>query len=112
MGESDRRQAIELKIEERLGRLPESYALTAYDALWVAVFVNLEVISDNDESLRVAINVNTETYYGISGWTILNKNEDREYWDYDIWTVAEENGSYQWEKDERVIMRGEKLIVI
>lgn len=112
VSESDRCQAVERKIKERLGRFPETYALTAYDALWIATFVSLEAVSDEDRNLKMAMNANTETYHGISGWTILNENGDREYWDYDIWKVTEENGSYQWEKDKTVLMRDEKLIFI
>ncbi len=118
---NDRYQVIGPKIESRLGRLPESYALTAYDALWIATFVNLDAIPDNDDSLKMAVNTLTDTYFGISGWTKLNENGDRKYWDYDIWTVAEENGSYKWElygkillpiKDRMVIMRGEELTFV
>ncbi|MDD3247216.1 MAG: ABC transporter substrate-binding protein [Methanosarcina sp.] len=118
---NDRYQVVGPKIEARLGRLPESYALTAYDALWVAAFVNLDAIPDNDESLKMAMNTITDTYFGINGWTKLNENGDRKYWDYDIWTVAEENGSYKWElygkillplKDRMVIMRGEELTFV
>jgi branched-chain amino acid transport system substrate-binding protein len=115
---NDLYQVIGPKIEERLGRIPESYALTAYDALWIATFVDLDAIPGNDESLKMAMNTITEKNYGISGWTILNENGDREYWNYDIWTVTEGNGSYQWElygkvflpyKNNMFIMRGEEL---
>ncbi|MDD4249712.1 MAG: amino acid ABC transporter substrate-binding protein, partial [Methanosarcina sp.] len=118
---NERYQVVGPKIEARLGRLPESYALTAYDALWIAAFVNLDAIPDNDESLKMAMNTITDTYFGINGWTKLNENGDRKYWDYDIWTVAEENGSYKWElygkillplKDRMVIMRGEELTFV
>lgn len=115
---NDLYQVIGPKIEERLGRIPESYALTAYDALWIATFVNLDSIPNNDESVKMAMDTITEKNYGISGWTILNENGDREYWNYDIWTVTEGNGSYQWElygkvflpyKNNMFIMRGEEL---
>lgn len=109
VSENDMCQVAEPKIEERLGRIPESYALTAYDALWIATFVDLDAISDNDKSVKLAMDVITDTYHGISGWTILNENGDRKYWDYGIWNVTEENGTYQWEKEKTVIMRGEKL---
>jgi branched-chain amino acid transport system substrate-binding protein len=111
-GENDRYQEIGPKIEERLGRTPESYALTAYDALWIATFVDLDSIPENDKSVKMAMDTLTDTYYGISGWTILNKNGDRKYWDYDIWNVTEEDGTYQWEKEKSVIRRGEKLIYV
>lgn len=109
VSENDMCQVAEPKIEERLGRIPESYALTAYDALWIATFVDLDAISDDDKSVKLAMDVITDTYHGISGWTILNENGDRKYWDYCIWNVTEENGTYQWEKEKTVIMRGEKL---
>jgi branched-chain amino acid transport system substrate-binding protein len=98
LNDNTRSKAIELKIEEQLGRLPESYALAAYDALWIATYVYQDPISDNDEIIKLAMTSNTDRYHGISGWTILNENGDRESWTYYIWTVTEENGSYQWEE--------------
>lgn len=109
VGENDIYQVAGPKIEERLGRLPESYALTAYDTLWIATFVDLDALPGNDESLKMAVNTLSDTYHGISGWMILNENGDRKYWDYNVWKVTEENGSYRWEKDKTVIMRNEKL---
>ncbi|WMW21893.1 penicillin-binding protein activator [Methanolobus mangrovi] len=111
-------QAVGPEIEEQLGRMPESYALAAYDALWIATFVDLDSIPENDESVNLAMKTLTDTYYGVSGWTILDESGDRKYWDYDIWTVSEGDGTYQWElygkvllpyKNNMVIMRGEEL---
>ncbi|WP_319508787.1 ABC transporter substrate-binding protein [uncultured Methanolobus sp.] len=119
--QNDRYQEIAPRIEEQLGRIPESYALTTYDACWIATFVDLDALPDDDESIKMAMDTITETYYGISGWTILNENGDREYWNYDIWTVTESDGSYQWDlygkillpvKDNMIIMRGEELIFV
>lgn len=110
VGENDLYQVTEPKIEKRLGRIPESYALTSYDALWIATFVHLDAVPDNDKSIKIAMDTLTDTYYGISGWTILNEQGDRKYWDYDIWKVTGENGTYHWEKEKSASMRGEKLI--
>lgn len=109
VGQNDLYQVTEPDIEKRLGRAPESYALTSYDALWIATFVNLDAVADNDKSLKIAMETLTDTYYGISGWAILNENGDKKYWDYDIWKVAEENGTYRWEKEKSISMQGEKL---
>ncbi|WP_135611993.1 ABC transporter substrate-binding protein [Methanococcoides sp. AM1] len=115
---NDRYQEIAPGIEEQLGRLPESYALTTYDALWIATFVDLDSIPNNDESARMAMKTITDTHFGMSGWTILDENGDRKYWNYDIWTVTKEDGSYQWElcgkiilpyEDNMLIMQGEDL---
>ncbi len=95
--------------------------MTTYDACWIATFVDLDALPDDKESIKMAMNTITDTYFGISGWTILNENGDREYWNYDIWTVTEADGSYQWElygkillpvKDNMIIMRGEELIFV
>ncbi|NPE28700.1 ABC transporter substrate-binding protein [Methanococcoides sp. SA1] len=118
---NDRYQEIAPRIEEQLGRIPESYALIAYDALWIATFVDLDAIPNNDESLKMAMKTITDTHYGISGWTLLNENGDRKYWNYDIWTVTEADESYQWElygkillpvKDNMIIMQGDELIFV
>ncbi|WP_233085295.1 ABC transporter substrate-binding protein [Methanococcoides orientis] len=116
--ENDRYKEIAPRIEEQLGRLPESYALTTYDALWIATFVDLDSIPNDDESVKRAMKTLTDSHFGISGWTILDENGDRKYWNYDIWTVTEEDGSYQWElcgkiilpyEDNMLIMQGEEL---
>jgi branched-chain amino acid transport system substrate-binding protein len=99
--ENDRYMAIESRIEEKLGRLPETYALSAYDALWIATFADLDSIPENDESIRLAIETLSDTYFGVTGWTKLDENGDRENWDYDIWMVSETNTGYQWERAAR-----------
>nr|WP_321496795.1 ABC transporter substrate-binding protein [uncultured Methanolobus sp.] len=115
---NDLYQVVGPEIEEELGRMPDSYALAAYDALWLATFVDLDSIPENDASVKLAMTSLTNTYYGVSGWTILDENGDRKYWDYDVWTVSETDGTYQWElygkvllpyKNNMVIMRGEEL---
>ena len=110
VGENDLYQVTGPKIEKRLGRIPESYALTSYDALWIATFVHLDAVPENDKSIKIAMDTLTDTYYGISGWTILNDQGDRKYWDYDIWKVTGEDGTYRWEKKKSASMRGEELI--
>jgi len=115
---NDLYQVVGPEIEEELGRMPDSYALAAYDALWLATFVDLDSIPENDDSVKLAMKSLTNTYYGVSGWTILDENGDRKYWDYDVWTVNETDGTYQWElygkvllpyKNNMVVMRGEEL---
>ncbi|WP_406661009.1 penicillin-binding protein activator [Methanolobus sp. ZRKC3] len=103
VGENDRYQTVGSRIEEELGRVPETYALSAYDALWIATFVDLDAITENDESTKLAMDTLSETYFGITGWTKLDENGDREHWDYDIWTITEEDGTYQWELSARYL---------
>ncbi|MDW7731757.1 MAG: ABC transporter substrate-binding protein [Methanolobus sp.] len=118
---NDRYQEVGPRIEEKLGRTPESYALTSYDALWIATFADLDAIPDDDQSVKMAVNALSETYWGISGWTILNENGDRKYWNYDIWTVTGEDRSLQWElyakillpvQNNMMIVRGENVTFV
>jgi branched-chain amino acid transport system substrate-binding protein len=94
---NSRYEEVGNRIEEKIGRVPDTYAYATYDALWILTFVDLDSIPENDESVKLAMDTLTESYYGVTGWTELNKDGDREHWNYDIWTVTEEGGSYQWE---------------
>ncbi|WP_406669992.1 ABC transporter substrate-binding protein [Methanolobus sp. ZRKC4] len=94
--ENDEYQVIESRIEEQLGRVPETYALSAYDALWIATFVDTDAVTDNDESIKMAISALTNKYFGITGWAKLDENGDRVHWDYDVWTINKVNEDYQW----------------
>jgi len=99
--ENDRYHVVESRIEEELGRAPETYALAAYDALWLATFVDLDAVPENDESTKLAMNTLSDTYFGVTGWTKLDENGDRVHWDYDIWAISENDGNYEWKLDAR-----------
>ena len=97
--ENDRYHIVESRIEEELGPAPETYGLAAYDALWLATFVDLDAVPENDESTKLAMNTLSDTYFGVTGWTKLDENGDRVHWDYDIWAISENNGNYEWRLD-------------
>lgn len=98
---NDKYEEIGTRIEEQIGRTPEPYAFATYDALWIATFTDLDAVTEDEESIKMAMETLSGTYYGITGWTKLNEEGDREHWNYDIWTVTEEDGSYQWELTAR-----------
>ena len=93
---NSRYEEVGTRIEEQIGRVPDTYAYATYDALWILTFVDLDSTPENENSVKLAMNTLTESYYGVTGWTELNKDGDREHWNYDIWTVTEEDGTYQW----------------
>lgn len=40
---------------------------------------------------------NAESYFGATGWTVLNAAGDRKYGNYDFWAVTETDETYSWE---------------
>ncbi len=101
---NDLYQKVQPSIEKQLGRPPESYALTAYDALWLSTFVCLDSIPDDDASIKLAMETLSDTYFGVSDWMILDENGDRKYWNYDIWTINEVSDGYKWQRCGKVIL--------
>lgn len=96
-GKNVKYQEIGSRIEDKIGRLPDTYAYATYDALWILTFVDLDSNPDDEESVKLAMDTLAELHYGVTGWAKLDEDGDREHWNYDIWTVTEEDGSYQWE---------------
>jgi len=110
---NDGYQAVEPRIEKELGRRPDPYGLTVYDALWIGTFIEMNTVSDDSESAQLATFGLTDRYYGINGAVKLNENGDRQYWDYDIWTITEENGKYQWVRSCKILLPyGDNLMIM
>ncbi len=85
-------------LKGKLGREPDTYAFVAYDALWLVVLTEL-VTGGTDEpgALRRAFTRTANSYYGITGWTGLNDAGDRDFGDYNFWTISTDGGSPKWE---------------
>ncbi|PQV43305.1 hypothetical protein [Methanohalophilus euhalobius] len=81
-----------------MARLLKHMHWAAYDVLWLATFVDLDAVPENDESTKLAMNTLSDTYFGVTGWTKLDENGDRVHWDYDIWAISENNGNYDLSK--------------
>lgn len=90
--ETDNFQEIEKRIEEKLGRRPDSYSIAAYDSTWVVM--NAYADKPNKANLKKAITITAQYYYGATGWTYLDENGDRKLGDYDLWKV---NKNKEWE---------------
>lgn len=100
-GEPETKQygLIERQIREKIGRVPESDAFSAYDALWVATHAYLATGgTDDTTALKKAVQQTANSYYGVTGWITLNEAGDRKFGDYDFWAVQEDDGVFQWER--------------
>ncbi len=93
---------IEQQVRERIGRQPESYAMAAYDAIWVAAISCLMTGSnDNFAILKSSLFEITNFYKGITGDASLDDAGDRKYGDIAFYAIVEEEGSFQWESVAR-----------
>ena len=97
-GENDKYRLIQTRIENELKGRADAYALASYDALCVAVQVYLTTgITEDTTVLKKALQQVSQTYYGTTGWTVLNQAGDREFADYDFWAIRQEVDAFEWQ---------------
>jgi branched-chain amino acid transport system substrate-binding protein len=87
-------QPISDEIREDLGFSPDAYALSVYDAAWVAILSAVQV--DNVSALlRDSFSRNVQRYWGLTGPTILDAAGDRKTGSFDFWTLRSD-GTTDW----------------
>lgn len=98
----ERWEPISQRVIAKGSHTPDAFSLAAYDAFWVAT---LAYLSSGDppsiEALKKALMQTSATYYGATGWTVLNEAGDRKYGDLDFWTIKSQQGTYQWTRVAR-----------
>lgn len=82
------RDEIEVRMYEKLGYLPSTYAFSSYDAIWIAGLSMLEIDGDDTIKIKDVIFDVTKNYHGAIGNTELNENGDLVLANYDIWSVS------------------------
>lgn len=96
--ETEEGQTVVERIQAEIGRPPDGYCLAAYDAAWVTSLAYLALGGNDDaEALKKAIIQNAGSYYGTTGWTILNTAGDRKYFKYDFWSIEKGNNTFEWD---------------
>ncbi len=85
------------RIEASIHRQPEVYALTAYDALWVAALsLNLAGATTDIKHLITVFTHQASLFSGVTGNTALNESGDRAEGNYDFWGVHHAGSGYDW----------------
>jgi len=98
----DKWQPLKERIESRIGRNPDVYSFTAYDALWVLVRTYRAAGDDPSMATLKYIFVNeADNYFGVSGNTLLDLNGDRAVGNYDFWAVKSDSTGYRWKNVAR-----------
>src|SRR5207244_11988595 len=90
-------QPIADEIETQTGIVPDAFALSAYDALFV-VQRALEDVGDlrNFAAFKAAFVDEANAYEGVTGSTALDAAGDRLKRDFDFWAVQLQGGGYGW----------------
>jgi branched-chain amino acid transport system substrate-binding protein len=93
----DEWQPIADAIQARTGIMPDAFALSAYDALFV-VQRALEDMGDlkNFANFKRAFVNEANAYEGVTGSTALDAAGDRLKRDFDFWAVRPQGGGYGW----------------
>ena len=77
-------------IQDVTGIMPDTYALSVYDAVWVASLAYLRADIDcSIGDLKAAFVRQANGYKGITGSTSLNSAGDRKFGNYDFWAIRD-----------------------
>ncbi|HSU12521.1 ABC transporter substrate-binding protein [Longimicrobium sp.] len=90
-------QPLAARIKARSGTDPDAFALAVYDAVWVAAQAYLaspRSVSIDELSARFVATAGS--FYGATGWTVLNPAGDRQYADFDFWAVRPAGSGHAW----------------
>jgi len=96
--ETEKYGLIAGQIQSKIDRHPDAYAVAAYDIAWVATLAQLSAgATDDINALKSATVQTANSYFGATGWTMLNEAGDRDFWDYDFWAIKGVDGNFQWQ---------------
>ena len=109
-GKNDVSKSLDDALLEELGRVPSTYASSAYDAVWVVGLAMEATQSADPAVVSGAIPDVAEDHVGAIGSTRLNANGDLAQTNYDVWQVGGDGawalaGTY-FSADDVVVMEG------
>jgi branched-chain amino acid transport system substrate-binding protein len=93
------------RARKRLGRAPDALALTAYDALRIAVRATQRTGATRGRALRRAIVGSADGHVGVTGRMKLNRAGDRAFGDFDFWSVCAKGPGDRWTRTFQYLSR-------
>lgn len=85
------------QIESELGYQPDAFSISTYDALWIIAITYLSVDGADDfQTLKKVFQQTANSYYGLTGATVLNDAGDRKFGYYAYWGVQKSGVAYKW----------------
>jgi branched-chain amino acid transport system substrate-binding protein len=92
----ERARPLVARARKRLGRNPDALALSAYDALRIAVEARQRAGAGGGATLRRAIVAAANAHVGVTGKMTLNRAGDRAYGNFDFWSVCPMRAKFGW----------------
>ncbi|MBX7045562.1 MAG: penicillin-binding protein activator [Ignavibacteria bacterium] len=93
---------LQSAIKNKSGINADAFTMCAYDGAWICAMASLICGDTKDIAvIKTCISKISESYYGATGWCILNSAGDRKYGSFDYWIVKKDiDGKYGWSKLE------------
>jgi ABC-type branched-subunit amino acid transport system substrate-binding protein len=102
-----RSATLRRRVRAKLGHDPDAFALTAYDALQIAVRAAESASgAGNTARFKRAFARTASGYRGVTGTIRLNAAGDRAYGSFDFWSVCAGGRSYAWRKTSAYLATG------
>ena len=90
-------EPIQDQLVSELGRAPEVFALTSYDAVWLMTEAYRNgPASPTAQSFRAALEQAAQYHYGITGRTAFDPAGDRKYAYFNFWGLSKTGAGYEW----------------
>jgi len=86
------------RFKAKTGETPVADAVNAYDCVWLLGLAIIQAGKYDGEAIRNTLPAVAKTYFGASGWTLLDENGDRASGNYDVWAVVIKDGKPIWER--------------
>lgn len=90
-------EPINAEIASVIGREPEVFALTSYDAVWIMALSYLQALNPHDfEQFKGSLEHLLGYYNGITGRTAIDVNGDRKYASFNFWGIDLSGSQNVW----------------
>ena len=80
-------ERVQAHLTEELGRTPNTFVHSSYDAVWIIGLAMLQTQSTDVSTIKAVIPDIAEHYYGAIGPTKLNEAGDLAQADYEVWGI-------------------------
>jgi branched-chain amino acid transport system substrate-binding protein len=98
-GKGAKWEPVAEKIRSRVGSVPDAFALSAYDALWLVALAAQEAGGTADMArFKEALVRTAAAYTGITGATALNEAGDRRDAGFEFWVICGGAGGAAWKR--------------
>jgi branched-chain amino acid transport system substrate-binding protein len=86
------------RVHAQTGLVPDAFALSTYDAVWLTTLAALETGGVGDPAaFKRAFTQTANSYFGVTGSTELNDAGDRKSGTFDFQGICPQGTSYRWQ---------------